>query len=117
MADNGATLLMLKGHDGEFEIFEDDVWREIDGQPLYEDEIAAPGEFLVYRQHVFEDHRDATFEEILHLVHDNGIGIDVDGDASWGRARVSSSDSPRSDQRPRYRGSLGTETSARWRLD
>jgi len=77
MGDNGATLLMLKGHDGEFKIFEDDVWREIDGQPLYEDEIAAPGSDW-YIDNVFDGHRDATFEEILRLVHDNGIGIDVD---------------------------------------
>jgi len=78
MAKNGATLLLLKGYDGEFEIFEDESqWREIDGQPLYEDEIAAPGSKW-YVDNVFEGHRDATFEEILHLVHDNGIGIDVD---------------------------------------
>ena len=78
MAENGATLLLLKGYDGEFEIFEDESqWREIDGQPLYEDEIAAPGSKW-YVDNVFEGHRDATFEEILHLVHDNGIGIDVD---------------------------------------
>jgi len=78
MAENGATLLLLKGHDGEFEIFEDDsMWREIDGQPLYQDEIAAPGSTW-YIDNIFEGHRDATFEEILHLVHDNGIGIDVD---------------------------------------
>lgn len=78
MGDNKATLLMLKGHDGEFEIFGDDLWREIDGQPLYEDEIAAPGSDW-YIDNVYEGHRDATFEEILHLVHDNGIGIDVEG--------------------------------------
>jgi hypothetical protein len=78
MAENGATLLILKGYDGEFEIFEDESqWREIDGQPLYEDEIAAPGSTW-YVDNVFDGHRDATFEEILHLVHDNGIGIDVD---------------------------------------
>jgi hypothetical protein len=78
MAENGATLLLLKGYDGEFEIFEDEaIWREIDGQPLYEDEIAAPGSTW-YIDNIFDGHRDATFEEILHLVHDNGIGIDVD---------------------------------------
>ncbi len=78
MAENGATLLLLKGYDGEFEIFEDEkMWGKIDGQPLYEDEIAAPGSTW-YVDNVFEGHRDATFEEILHLVHDNGIGIDVD---------------------------------------
>jgi hypothetical protein len=79
MAENGATLLLLKGHDGEFEIFEDEsMWRVINGQPLYEDEIAAPGG-VWYVDNVYEGHRDATFEEILHLVHDNGIGIDFDG--------------------------------------
>ncbi len=79
MAENGATLLLLKGHDGEFEIFEDEsMWHVINGQPLYEDEIAAPGSTW-YVDNVYEGHRDATFEEILHLVHDNGIGIDFDG--------------------------------------
>ena len=78
MAENEATLLLLKGHDGEFEIFEDEsMWRVINGQPLYEDEIAAPGSDW-YVDNVYDGHRDATFEEILHLVHDNGIGIDID---------------------------------------
>jgi len=79
MVENDATLLLLKGHDGEFEIFEDEsMWGVINGQPLYEDEIAAPGS-VWYVDNVYEGHRDATFEEILHLVHDNGIGIDFEG--------------------------------------
>ena len=78
MADNGATLVMLKGHDGEFEDeFDEEVFAEIDGQALFEDEVAAPGSSW-YVDNVFEGHRDAAFEEILHLVHDAGIGVDVD---------------------------------------
>lgn len=79
MADNGATLVMLKGYDGEFEdMWEDEAWREIDGQALFEDETAVPGSTW-YIDNVFEGHRDAAFEEILHLVHDMGIGIDFEG--------------------------------------
>ena len=78
MAENGANLLIFKGYDGEFEFFEsEEDWRGMDGQALFEDEIAVPGSAW-YIDNVFEGHRDATFEEILHLVHDNGIGIDVD---------------------------------------
>ena len=78
MAENGASLLIFKGHDGEFEFFEsEEDWRGMDGQALFEDEVAVPGSAW-YIDNVFEGHRDATFEEILHLVHDYGIGVDVD---------------------------------------
>ena len=76
MADNGATLLMLRGRDGEFDIFDGPAWADIDGQPLYEDETVVPGSAW-YVENDFDGHRDATFEEILHLVHDTGIGVDV----------------------------------------
>lgn len=75
MADNEATLLMLKGSDGEFDF---PRVRGIDGQPLYEDETVATGSSW-YLENAYEDHRDASFEEILHLVHDMGIGIDFAG--------------------------------------
>jgi hypothetical protein len=68
---------MMKGHDGEFDRFDSEVWREIDGQALYEDETVVTGSDW-YVNNVYEGHRDASFEEILHLVHDNGIGIDVE---------------------------------------
>jgi hypothetical protein len=78
MTENGANLLIFKGHDGEFEFFENEEdWREMDGQALFEDEVAVPGSAW-YIDNVFEGHRDATFEEILHLVHDFGIGVDVE---------------------------------------
>jgi hypothetical protein len=77
MADNEATLVIMKGHDGEFDRFDSDVWREIDGQALYEDETVTTGSDW-YVNNVYEGHRDASFEEILHLVHDYGIGVDVE---------------------------------------
>jgi len=77
MADNNATLIMMKGHDGEFDRYDSDVWREIDGQALYEDETVTTGSDW-YVNNVYEGHRDASFEEILHLVHDYGIGVDVE---------------------------------------
>jgi len=77
MADNEATLIMMKGHDGEFDRYDAETWEEIDGQALYEDETVATGSDW-YINNVYEGHRDASFEEILHLVHDNGIGIDVE---------------------------------------
>ncbi len=47
---------------------------ELDGQPLYQSEIQVEGHRWYIEQNY--DHRDATFEEILHLVHDTGIGVD-----------------------------------------
>jgi len=75
MADNQATLLMFRGSDGEFEI---ERVRGVRGQPLYENETVPTGSPW-YLENDYEDHRDASFEEILHLVHDTGIGIDFDG--------------------------------------
>ncbi|MEM9773404.1 MAG: hypothetical protein AAF902_02405 [Chloroflexota bacterium] len=68
MGDNQATLLLLKGSDGESRV------PNVDGQPLYQNELVVPGSTW-YINNNFE-HRDATFEEILHLVHDTGIGVD-----------------------------------------
>ena len=72
MADNRAMMMICKGHDGQF--------REprIPAQPLYADETIVEGT-AAYIDNNFEDHRDATLEEILHCVHDNGIGVDVRG--------------------------------------
>lgn len=69
MAENNALLLLLNGGD-------DGTNRaaELDGQPLYQDEIQVEGHQWYIEQNY--DHRDATFEEILHLVHDTGIGVD-----------------------------------------
>ncbi|MEM7313598.1 MAG: hypothetical protein AAF497_10655 [Planctomycetota bacterium] len=72
MADNQAMMMICKGHDGQH--------REprINAQPLYADETIVEGT-AAYMKNDFEDHRDATLEEILHCVHDNGIGVDVRG--------------------------------------
>ncbi len=67
MADNGAILLMLNGFDIGFV--------PVPGQPLYEEEIQVEGHTW-YIDQDYDNHRDATFEEILHLVHDYGIGVD-----------------------------------------
>ena len=72
MAENGATMMICKGHDGQY--------REprINAQPLYADETIVEGTDA-YINNQFEEHRDASLEEILHCVHDNGIGVDVSG--------------------------------------
>jgi len=76
MAENGAILLLLNGVDDGT-----NAGAELDGQPLFYGEMQVEGHSW-YTQQNFE-HRDASFEEILHLVHDYGIGVDqgteVDG--------------------------------------
>lgn len=69
MAANGAILILLNGRDdGRNPV-------QVHGQPLFEEEIQVEGHSW-YMNQDFEEHRDATFEEILHLVHDYGIGVD-----------------------------------------
>lgn len=69
MAANKAVLTLLNGSDdGNNPV-------EVDGQPLYENEIQVEGHAWYVNQD-YSSHRDAAFEEILHLVHDYGIGID-----------------------------------------
>lgn len=68
MADNGAVLVMPNGADGESSIPE----KALRGQPLYEMEVPTVGSKW-YIENDYE-HRDAAYEEILHLVHDYGIG-------------------------------------------
>lgn len=69
MGTNDATLLLLNGSDnGANE-------PNVPGQLLYEEEIAVEGHQW-YINNEFENHRDASFEEILHLMHDMGIGVD-----------------------------------------
>ena len=69
MADNNATLLLLNGSDDGT-----NPAAELNGQPLYQNEIQVEGGNWYVSQNF--DHRDATFEEILHMVHDTGIGVD-----------------------------------------
>lgn len=68
MAENGAILTLLNGQDdGSNPV-------EVNGQPLYENEIQVEGG--AWYTHQDYGHRDAAYEEILHLVHDYGIGVD-----------------------------------------
>ncbi len=69
MADNNAKLLLLNGVDDGT-----NPASELDGQPLYFGEIQVEGHNWYIQQDY--NHRDAAFEEILHLVHDYGIGVD-----------------------------------------
>ncbi len=69
MAQNNAVLTLLNGSDnGSNNV-------NAPGQSLYEEELQVEGHSW-YMNQDFENHRDATFEEILHFVHDNGIGVD-----------------------------------------
>jgi len=72
MTENGAVLVMRNGHDGKYRL----RIRGLRGQPLYDEEVIPVGtpEYLET-----DEYRDASFEEIIHLVHDNGIGIDIEG--------------------------------------
>ena len=68
MADSGAHMMLLKGADGDIELSE-----SLQGQPLYEKEMITEGS-VGYLSSDLETYRDASFEEILHLMHDYGIG-------------------------------------------
>jgi len=68
MADNGAHMMLLKGADGDIELPEG-----LQGQPLYEKEMITEGS-IGYLSADLGTYRDASFEEILHLMHDYGIG-------------------------------------------
>ncbi len=70
IAENNAILCLLNGQDDG----SNPVGNQVTGQPLYQNEIQVEGGSWYMNQNY--EHRDATFEEILHFVHDNGIGID-----------------------------------------
>ncbi|MDP8171090.1 hypothetical protein QJU96_07290 [Pasteurella skyensis] len=74
MAENNAILVLLNGQDDGSNPIAD----KVTGQPLYENEIQVEGHSWYMKQDYA--HRDATFEEILHFVHDNGIGVDGNDD-------------------------------------
>lgn len=69
MGTNDATLLLLNGADGQ------GPEPNVSGQPLFEEEIQVEGHAW-YQNNDYDQHRDASFEEILHLMHDMGIGVD-----------------------------------------
>ncbi|PID87647.1 hypothetical protein CSB07_00495, partial [Candidatus Gracilibacteria bacterium] len=54
------------------------VAEKINAQPLYQNEIQTEGGDWYIKQNY--KHRDAAYEEILHFVHDNGIGVDGNGE-------------------------------------
>ncbi len=64
MADNGANLIMMNGFDqGE---------APANGQTLFQTENVVEGSAV----YMTNDPCDAAFEEILHMMHDTGIGVD-----------------------------------------
>ena len=69
MATNNATLALLNGRDDGSNSL------EVNAQYLFEEELQVEGHSW-YMNQDYDNHRDATFEEILHLVHDTGIGVD-----------------------------------------
>lgn len=71
MAENGAVLTLLNGRDDGSNPL------EVLGQPLYQEEIQVEGHSWYINQNY--EYRDASFEEILHMVHDYGIGVDGPG--------------------------------------
>ena len=68
LADNRAVLMMPNGADGDVKLKEN----VFTGQPLYQMETPVTGDSW-YLKNDYE-HRDASYEEIFHLVHDYGIG-------------------------------------------
>jgi hypothetical protein len=75
MAENNAVLTLLNGEDDGNVLAALKVeWSGIYGQALFKNEIQVEG----HPWYVNQDyaHRDAAFEEILHFVHDFGIGVD-----------------------------------------
>lgn len=68
MADNGAVLNLPNGADGDGNTPDEALM----GQPLYQMELPVAGSKW-YQENDYE-HRDASYEEIFHMVHDYGIG-------------------------------------------
>lgn len=69
IAENNGVLLLLNGEDDGT-----NTAAELTGQPLYYSEMQVEGGSWYINQNY--EHRDASYEEILHLVHDYGIGVD-----------------------------------------
>ncbi|MCT4615237.1 MAG: hypothetical protein N4A49_10235 [Marinifilaceae bacterium] len=76
MAENNAILCLLNGEDDGT----NPMSERVTGQSLFQNEIQIEGGEWYMNQNY--EHRDASFEEILHFVHDNGIGVDTNGKAS-----------------------------------
>lgn len=69
IANSKAVINMPNGADGQSSI----PWYAVPGQPLYQQETPTEGSPW-YIENDYS-HRDASYEEILHFVHDYGIGI------------------------------------------
>lgn len=69
IAENDGVLLLLNGVDDGT-----NAGAELDGQPLYYGEMQVEGGSWYINQNY--EYRDASYEEILHFVHDFGIGVD-----------------------------------------
>lgn len=76
IANNHAVLVMPNGADREGHVPEE----ALEGQPLYQMEVPTAGSTW-YLENDYE-HRDASYEEILHMVHDYGVGIQSNSGAS-----------------------------------
>ena len=72
MAQNNAMIALLNGRDDG----SNPVAEYINAQPLYAEEMQVEGSSWYINQNY--EYRDASFEEILHLIHDTGIGVDGD---------------------------------------
>ncbi|WP_411029776.1 hypothetical protein [Spongiimicrobium sp. 3-5] len=68
MAENNAVLALMNGQDDGANPV------RVNAQPLFKNEIQVEGHSWYVNQNY--EHRDAAFEEILHFVHDHGIGVD-----------------------------------------
>ncbi len=68
IANSNSYIVMAGGSDGNSSTPRFAIY----GQPLYYSEVAVPGSNWFMENDY--NHRDATFEEILHFTHDNGIG-------------------------------------------
>lgn len=73
MGTNEALLLLMNGSDT-------GNGPNLPGQPLYQNEMAVEGHSWYINNNY--EHRDAAYEEILHLMHDMGIGVDNNGTPS-----------------------------------
>lgn len=69
MAENNAAIALLNGRD------DGSNPNPTEAQSLFQEEIQVEGGAWYMNQN-YQTHRDAAFEEILHLVHDKGIGVD-----------------------------------------
>ena len=73
IGENGGVILLLTGAHRDPNNL---PGNQKPGQELYEAETPVPGDEWYMTQ--VREHRDAGFEEILHLVHDAGIGATSD---------------------------------------